>query len=118
MNESPIFAKTYDMLLWLLPQANKFPRAYRFTLAERVQRRALDFQETLIAAGTRKGGERAALLRDADTQLAQLRQTLRLCHDLNLMTLGQYEHCATMLNELGRLLGGWQKAMLVKAPNG
>lgn len=118
MNESPIFAKTYDLLLWLLPRATKFPRTYRFTLAERLQHRALEFQETLIAAGTRKGGERAALLRDADTQLAQLRQTLRLCHDLDLMTLGQYEHCAMMLNEIGRLLGGWQKTMQVKASTG
>ncbi len=48
MTESPIFVRTYDLLLWLLPQAIQFPRAYRFTLAERVQRRALDFQETLI----------------------------------------------------------------------
>ncbi len=55
MNESPIFSRTYDLLLWLLPQAIKFPRAYRFTLAERVQRRALDMQETLIAAGLRRG---------------------------------------------------------------
>jgi len=118
VNESPIFAKTYDLLLWLLPQANKFPRAYRFSLAERVQGRALDFQETLIAAGKVKGDARAACLRDADTQLTQLRQTVRLCHDLQLLSLGQYEHCAGLLNEIGRLLGGWQKTMQVKAPNG
>ena len=62
MNESPIFSRLYDFLLWLLPQAVKFPRTYRFTLAERLQRRALDLQETLIAAGLRRGPERAARL--------------------------------------------------------
>ncbi len=107
MNESPIFSKTYELLLWLLPQAIKFPRAYRFTLAERVQRRALDFQETLIAAGTSKGAERATQLRDADLQLAQLRHTLRLCQDMKLLSLAQYEHASRMVNEIGRLLGGW-----------
>jgi len=110
MNESPIFSRLHDFLLWLLPHANQFPRAYRFTLAERVQRRALDLQETLIAAGLRRGPERLARLREADTQLAQLRQSLRLCHDLNLLTLGQYEHAARLLTEIGKLLGGWQKA--------
>jgi hypothetical protein len=109
MNESPIFSRTYDFLLWLLPQATKFPRAYRFTLAERVQRHALDLQATLIAAGLRRGAERTARLQEADTQLAQLKQTLRLCKDLDLLTLKQYEHAAERLNEIGRLLGGWQK---------
>jgi len=107
--ESPIFSRTYDFLLWLLPQAARFPRLYRFTLAERVQRRALDLQETLIAAGLRRGPERALRLREADAQLAQLRHTLRLCADLNLLTLAQYEHAAERLAEIGRLLGGWQK---------
>ena len=111
MRESPIFSRTYDMLLWLLPQATKFPRTYRFTLAERVQRRALDLQETLIAAGLRRGPEQAARLREADTQLAQLRQTIRLCKDLSLLTLKQYEHAAALLAEIGRLLGGWQKTL-------
>ncbi len=91
MNESPIFSRTYDFLLWLLPQA-------------------LDLQETLIAAGLRRGGERTVRLQDADTRLAQLKQTLRLCKDLELLTLKQYEHAAERLSEIGRLLGGWQKA--------
>lgn len=111
MNESPIFSRTYDLLRWLLPQAVKFPRAHRFGLGERVTRRALDLQETLIAAGLRRGPERLALLAQADTQLAQLRQHLRLCQDLELVSLAQYEHAAGMLVEIGRLLGGWQKKL-------
>ena len=44
MNDLRIFVRTYDFLLWLMPQSQKFPRIYRFTLAERVQRLALDFR--------------------------------------------------------------------------
>ena len=111
MKESPIFSRTYDMLLWLLPQASKFPRAHRFGMGERVARQGLDLQETLVAAGLRRGVERMALLFKADTQLAQLRLSLRLCKDLQLLSLGQYEHVAAMLVEIGRLLGGWQKSI-------
>lgn len=111
MTESPIFARLHDFLLWLLPQTNQFPRAYRFTLAERVQHRALDFQEALIAAGLQRGAERATRLREADTQLAQLRQLLRLCQALDLLTLPQYEYAARQLVEIGKLLGGWQKTL-------
>jgi hypothetical protein len=109
MQESPIFSRTYDLLLWLLPQASKFPRAHRFGLGERVVRQALDLQETLVKAGLSKG-ERANLLHEADVQLAVLRQNLRLCKDLELLKLNQYEHVSMMLAEIGRLLGGWKKS--------
>ena len=115
MKESPIFVRMYDLLLWLIPQVVKFPRAHRFGLGERVTRQALDLQETLIAAGLRKGDQRQACLAQADTQLAQLRASLRLCKDLQLLTLGQYEYAAGRVVEIGRLLGGWQK---IKAQSG
>jgi hypothetical protein len=109
MQESPLFVRTHDLLLWLLPQATKFPRAHRFGLGERVTRLALDFQETLLAAGLRRGPARGSLLGSADVQLAQLRQHLRLCRELELLSIGQYEHASRMLVEVGRLLGAWIK---------
>jgi hypothetical protein len=111
MQESPIFSRTYDLLAWLIPQANKFPRAHRFGLGERLVCRALDFQETLIAAGLVRSGKRKELLEQADVQLAQLRQWLRLGKDLELLSIRQYEHAASMVNEIGRLLGGWMKML-------
>ena len=110
MQESPIFSRTYDLILWLLPQTGKFPRVYRFGLGERVVRQALDFQETLVRAGHSKK-ERARLLDEADIQLAILRQNLRLCKDLEIIKLNQYEHVSKMLVEIGRLLGGWKKSI-------
>ncbi len=88
-----------------------FPLFHRFGLGERVTRLGLNLQETLIAAGLQRGSERHSLLAQADVQLAQLRQTLRMCKDLQLLSIGQYEHIATMLVEIGRLLGGWQKTI-------
>lgn len=109
MQESPIFSRTYDLVLWLLPQVAKFPRVHRFGLGERVVRQALDFQETLVRAGLSKK-ERIRFLDEADVQLAILRQNLRLCKDLEMMKLNQYEHVSKMLSEIGRLLGGWKKS--------
>lgn len=109
MSESPVFSRMYDFVLWLIPQATKFPRVYRFTLAERLQRHTLDLQETLIAAGLRRDSNRLAHLQKADVQLAQLRHTVRLCKDFNLFTLKQYEYASEHLTEIGKLLGSWIK---------
>jgi len=109
MNESPLFARTHDFLLWLLPQVQKFPRAYRFTLSERIQRQGMEFQDSIVWAGKSKEQERRAWLAKADVLLEQLRFWLRFARDLELFTVGQYEHAARMLVEMGRLLGSWIK---------
>lgn len=108
MKQSPIFTKTYDMVRWLIPQTIKFPRQQRFVLAGNVQQTALRFQEQLITAAY--ADEPLPTLRQADVTLATLRVYLRLCRDLQLLKFNQYEHIARMVNEIGRLLGGWIKS--------
>jgi hypothetical protein len=44
-SESPIFARTYDLLRWLIPLTIKFPRQQRFVLAEALQGCALRLHE-------------------------------------------------------------------------
>lgn len=109
MNESPLFVRTHDFLLWLLPHVQKFPRAYRFSLAERIQETAMNFQDWIVSAGKSRGAERAALLRKADIGLEQIRFWLRFSKELGLLTIGQYEHAARMMVEMGNLLGAWIK---------
>jgi four helix bundle protein len=104
-----VYVRTYDLLLWLIPQIQKFPRAHRFGLAERIQRLGLDFQDSLVAAGKSAGNERRSWLHQADLQLEQLRTWLRLALDLELFSVRQYEHAARLTNEVGRLLGAWIK---------
>jgi hypothetical protein len=108
MKESPIFAKTYDLLCWLIPATCKFPREHRFVLATTVQRTTLQFQERIIEAA--RAADPRPGLHQADTDLTKLRLYLRLCRDLRLLSPGQYEHVARMVNEVGRLLGGWLKS--------
>ena len=104
---SPIFVKTYDLLAWLIPQTMRFPKSQRFVLAKRVQDAALDVHELLIAAGKSRHSERRRYLWQADVRLEQLRLHWRLCHTIGLLTPERYEHGARLINEVGRLLGGW-----------
>ncbi len=107
MNESPIFTRTYDLLRWLIPVTVKFPRQQRFVLAQAIQQTALTFQGQLIEAGNFRNP--GAVLQQANINLTKLRSYLRLCHDFDLLSTGQYEHVSRMVDEIGRLLGGWIK---------
>jgi hypothetical protein len=105
-----IFARTFDLLEWLLPKSEGFPRAYRSTVTQRLMDAALDLQEALILAESREGRPRVSALRNADAALGRLRIYLRLAHRWRWLSDGQYSHASRMVAEIGRLLGGWLRA--------
>ena len=109
-NEMPIFIRTFDLLTWLLPATNHFPRAHRHTVRQRLLDAALDLRERLEEANARADRGRAERLRAADEALARVRVYLRLVAQWGWLSGGQYEHVAAMVAEIGRLLGGWRKA--------
>ena len=108
--EMPIFTRTYDLLTWLLPVSNHFPRAHRYTFTNRLLGAAFDLREQLDAANHRRGGQRLDLLQEADISLDRVRLYLRLAVRWEWLSAGQYRHAAEMVTEIGRLLGGWKKA--------
>lgn len=111
MQQSPIFTKTHDLLVWLIPATVKFPREQRFVLGKTVQETALRFQERLIEAGLASGRPQQQALAEADVDLTKLRFYLRLCNELTVITPRQYRHVAGMVAEVGRLLGGWRQSL-------
>jgi 23S rRNA-intervening sequence protein len=108
--EMIILTRTFDLLAWLLPKLERFPRLYRQTVMQRLMDAALDFQETLFEAQSQGGSTRQRHLRQADAALNKLRLYLRLAHHWHWLNDGQYQHVSAMVAELGRLLGGWMKA--------
>ena len=76
--EMPIFARSYDLLAWLLPATNHFPRAHRHTLTQRLLDAAFDLRERLEEANLRQGPARMERLTLADETLARLRVYIRL----------------------------------------
>jgi hypothetical protein len=107
--QSPIFSKTYDFLLWLLNHTENYPKSERFRMARRLEDTAFAFYELLIKA-VRSRRTRAVLL-EADYELDKLRLYMRLSHERNLANQGQYHHAVRILVEIGNLLGGWLKSL-------
>lgn len=106
--QSPLFVKTYDFLLWLIPLTLKFPRSQRFLLAERLSGMALDFYDLILEAVLEPEMQSERLDR-ADRLLTKIRLYVRLSCDLKCISLGQLEHAARLMDEIGRLIGGWKR---------
>ena len=108
--EMPIFTRTFDFLSWLLSATNNFPPAQIHTFTRRLLDAAFDLRERLEEANLRRQEARLERLKQADEALARIRVYIRLAVRWGWLSDGQYKHVAAMVVEIGRLLGGWQKA--------
>ena len=105
-----ILTRVFDLLAWLVPRAEKFPKLHRITVTRRLLDAALDLQEALFDAQSQSGTTRLKHLRAADAHLNKLRLYLRLAHYWQWLNDGQYRHVSVMVAEVGKLLGGWLNA--------
>lgn len=100
--------KAYQFVLWLVPTVEKFPRAQKFLLGDRLQSTAMAVLEGLIDATYSK--DVGATLRAVNLGLERLRVLSRLAKDLRYLDLRRYEFVSRAVDEIGRLVGGWIKA--------
>ena len=111
-----LLTRLFDLLAWLVPRSEAFPRPFRHSVTHRLLGAALDCHEAVFTAQAQRGaGRRSALVR-ADAALNALRLYLRLAHHLKWLTDGQYEHASRLVAEVGRLLGGWLKQAHSEGP--
>ncbi len=111
IESSPIFSKTYTLMLWMLQHTEKFPKSERFRLAKQLNECLFNFQNrlfTLVYAG-----DKQTTFAQADIELAKLRVYARLSREMALTSMKQYEYISSMTTEIGRLLGGWKKTQPV-----
>ena len=104
-----VLTRLFDLLTWLLPKAERFPKVYRHTVTQRLMDAALDCQEAVFAAQGVRDTRRQSALQDADIALNRVRLYLRLAHHWRWLNDGQYAHVSAQVAEIGKLLGGWIK---------
>ncbi len=54
---------------------------------------------------------RRQVLRCINLRLGQLRILWRLCHDRRYISTQQYKHLSQLIDETGRMVGGWLRTL-------
>ena len=99
----------HKLMLWFIPQLDKFPRNRRFTLGERIETNILLVLELLTEAAYT--ANKRTLLQQANNKIAILRHLWRLCYELKVIAHKQYQYGSKLLVELGMQIGGWTKSL-------
>ena len=97
----------HELLAWLIPLLDDFPRVRRFTLGERLETGLLAVLEDLVDVAYSRD-KRVSLTR-ANRRLSITRHLWRLALELKVINLKRYEHGARLIDDLGRQIGGWLK---------
>lgn len=103
-----VVGKAYDLTLWLIQKVEHFPRAYRFSVGDRIVQSGMDLMLALVQAAY--SSDKAKLLEGASALSNKLRYLLRLAKDLKLISIDAYGFSTGNVDEIGRMVGGWMKA--------
>lgn len=111
---APPWRRIFQFLLWLIPTVEKFPRAQKFLLGDRIQATALDVLEALIDPTYTK--DRRGHLARANLGIEKMRFLFRLAAGLKHLDIKRYTFAARQLDEVGRMVGGWSKGQNGETP--
>ncbi len=103
----PIFDKSYQLSTEIFRETMKFPKSQRYAIAQRLQDASLGFIEEITLGFT--SIDKVSALNRASDYLERLRILTRVALDLNFWSFKIYQKINAMINEVGKMLGGWIK---------
>ena len=99
--------RTRDLILWVVPTVNKFPRDFKYAVGARLLDDLYAVLEKLIEA--KYSTTKTALLDRANVKLDLVRNHLRLTLEFKLIDGRKYMHASELVHGIGVEIGGWRK---------
>ena len=106
----PIFKKAYELTKKLYELRGTVPKHDRYALWQRCENLLLEVLEGILLASQLRKSQKLEPLEQVSVKLNVLRVFLRLAKDLKIMDLKKYGVLEEMVDEIGRMLGGWIKS--------
>ena len=101
-----IVTKMYDLVKYLIPIINRFPRDFKFTLGDRISNLVLDLLERYVEAYYSSYRQtKINLLIKNNLKLERLRFLIRLAHDYWLFSNQRFGHICSKTDEVGKMNG-------------
>ena len=111
----PIFTKTYEFYKQLTQSITAFPKTKRYTLGQKLDNITLGIFELLISVPNTNN--KTETLYKISNKVDLLKILLRLAKDTQGLTNKNYLELQEMLQEIGKMLGGWIRATKQSLPS-
>lgn len=108
MQDLRIAQKVEDMIQYGYVAVRRFPKSERHVSSAQIREAMWELLELVIICSKRY--HKKTSLQELDIKIELIRRQLRLAMQLQFLPMRQYEHWAKMLDEIGRMTGGWINA--------
>ena len=105
----PIFQKTYDTYKLIHHYRKDIPKIDRYTLWQKLEDACLQVLEGLLEANTQLGDMKVRSLKHTSQKVDLMRMFVRLAQETKCIDQKKYLALQALLDEIGRMLGGWIK---------
>lgn len=112
ITETPIVHKMRELYKLFYGYLALFPKKDKYGLGSKCEQYIIASLELLLAAGSASKEEKMSFLRQTNVKFDALKIFLRLAHELRLLDNKKYLALQTHIQEVGRMLGGWQRSLL------
>src|SRR3989344_5151887 len=106
----PIFSKAYELYKIFYSYRNTVSRQDRYTLWQRGETTILDILEGILLASQLSKAEKLPTLQSVSLKVNFLRIFVRLTKDVKAIDNKKHLRLQEMIDEIGRMLGGWIKS--------
>jgi len=107
----PIFKRAYELYKTMHGYRGAVPKADRHTLWQRIESLTLEALEGILLASQLSKTQKLQPLEQVSVKLNMLRVLLRLAKDIKAIDLKKYATLEMIVDEMGRMLGGWIKSV-------
>lgn len=105
----PLFHKIYSLYKTLNSYHSTIPKMQRYTLWQRCENTSLTLLEQVISTGHLVGEVRTQAIYEMSKGVDLLKVLIRLAKETHTITPKQYLELQTLLQEIGKMVGGWLK---------
>lgn len=95
---------------------NSFPRLSKYSLGGRIDTLFADMMEQLFLARYATGARKLAHLNEAGARLDILKFFIQIAWEIKALEHKKFAALSPSLNEIGKMIGGWQKQLQIKQP--
>ena len=110
-NDIPIISKLSELYRTYYAYAALFPKKDKYALGIKCEGYITTTVELMLEAGSVPKEHKLVLLKQANVKFDALKFFLRTAKELRILDNKKYLALQTQIQEIGRMLGGWQRSL-------
>lgn len=110
-NDLPVIKKIYDLYKTFYGYAKLFPKKDKYVLGSKCEEYIIATLELLLTASSAPKSEKRVFIVRANVKFDALKIFIRIANDVKMLDNKKYLVLQKQLQEIGRMLGGWQKSL-------